>query len=379
MSDLRIKGDVPISPRDRHSQNIGTGNYNRFAPLLPPPPGRGRLNSKRKYDEDQPPVTPKAPRLDANVVFSQLKNTGDAVFEIRKSLSDAIKVGESCYSANDGGMGEAFFKLTKTLDLIIENQEKVLSTVVDAMGVIDKNPPSSSYAAAVNNRGKNSASGRAVERPEPDPAETCVKKLRQAIAKAERSVTLFDLDLGSVPVLNRETLNRKVTLLLHDRAQKEGMYKGNPSAAEEAVDDILSCATIDILGKGTCPFYNKKDASDPRNGKMCTVPIKLTFKDKATRFQAELSLKKVCKARCGTPYPKELRVIMDGLVKDCKAIKPGSFILAKVDADKLLITARARSNKGWEDINRSVPIPENILDQVETTPEDEMTEMVSIS
>jgi hypothetical protein len=68
------------------------------------------------------------------VVFSQLKTTEDAVSEIRKSLSDAIKVGESCYSANDGGMGEAFFRLTKTLDLIIENQEKVLSTVVDAMG-----------------------------------------------------------------------------------------------------------------------------------------------------------------------------------------------------------------------------------------------------
>jgi hypothetical protein len=87
---------------------------------LPPPSGRGRLNSKRKYDEDQPPSTPKAPRLDANAVFSQLKNTEEAVSEICKSLSDAIKVGESCYSANDGGMGEAFFKLTKTLDLIID-------------------------------------------------------------------------------------------------------------------------------------------------------------------------------------------------------------------------------------------------------------------
>jgi hypothetical protein len=80
MSDLRKKGDVPTSPRDRHSQSIGTGNYNRFAPLMPPPPGRSRLNSKRKYDDDQPPGTPKAPRLDANVVFSQLKNTEDAVY-----------------------------------------------------------------------------------------------------------------------------------------------------------------------------------------------------------------------------------------------------------------------------------------------------------
>jgi hypothetical protein len=112
---------------------------------------------------------------------------------------------------------------------------------------------------------------------------------------------------------------------------------------------------------------------------MCTVPIKLTFKDKATRFQAELSLKKVCKARSGTPYPKELRSIMDGLVKECKAIKPGSFILAKVDSEKLLITARARNEKGWEDIDRSVPIPESILDLVENSSEEEMSEMVNIS
>jgi hypothetical protein len=70
------------------------------------------------------------------------------------------------------------------------------------------------------------------------------------------------------------------------------------------MDDILSCASIDILGKGSRPFYNRKDTMDPRNGKMCTVPIKLTFRDKEVRFQAELALKKACKVKCGTPYPK---------------------------------------------------------------------------
>ncbi len=127
----------------------------------------------------------------------------------------------------------------------------MLSTIVDAMGVIDKNPPPSSYASIVNKKGNHSILGRTTDRVEPSHVEIRVRKLRQAIAKAERSVTLFDLNLGSVPVRNREKLNRKVTLLLHDHAQKEGMYKGNPSAAEEAVDDILTCATIDILDKGT--------------------------------------------------------------------------------------------------------------------------------
>jgi hypothetical protein len=333
---------------------------------MPPPTKRGRINSKRKFDDDPTDITPKTPRLDANVVFSQLKGSEDAVAEIRQTFSDAFKVGESCYSANDGAMGEAFFKLAKAVDLLIDNQEKILSTVVDAMGMIDKSSRSTSYAAAVSSRGNRSHT-RDSQQPvyETNPDEVKTKKLRQAIVKAEKSVTLFDLDLGPVPVLNRETLSRKVTILLHDRAKREGIYKGNPSAAEEAMDDILSCASIDILGKGSQPFFNKKDTSDPRNGKMCTVPIKLTFKDKKTRFQAELSLKKMCGVKCGTPYPKKLRSIMDTIVKDCKAIKTGVFILAKVDAEKLVVTAKARSDKGWEDLGVSVPIPPDTLDQAE--------------
>jgi hypothetical protein len=171
------------------------------------------------------------------------------------------------------------------------------------MGVLDK-----SSSSTTSGRGKNTAtSTQAKHVPESTPADLKVKRIRQAISKAERAVTLFDLDLGSIPVLNRETLSKKVTLVLHNRAQSEGIYKDNPSAAEEAIDDILSCATIDILGKGSKVFYNRKDANDPRNGKMCSVPIKLTFKDKNTRFQAELALKKACKVKCATPYPKELR------------------------------------------------------------------------
>ncbi len=117
MSDLRKKGDVPVTPKDRHTMNIGTGNYNHFAPLQPPPMGRSRNNSKRKYDDDTPTLEPKSPRLDANLVFSQLKASDEAVSEIRKTLDEAVKVGESCYSATDGGIGEAFFKLAKTVDL----------------------------------------------------------------------------------------------------------------------------------------------------------------------------------------------------------------------------------------------------------------------
>jgi hypothetical protein len=380
MTDLRKKGEVPLSPKDRHSQNIGTGNYNRFAPLLPPPPARGRLNSKCKLDDGAQAATPKTPRLDANVVFAQLKVTEDAVSEIRSSFADAIAVGETCYSSTDGGMGEAFFKLTKTINLLIENQEKVLSTVVDAMGLLGSSQSSYSSVAAAGN-----SVARAPRGPPPrqdvDPSELKKKKVKQAISRAERSVTVFDLDLGPVPVLNKDTLSKKVTLLLHERAQREGIYKGNPAAAEEAMDDILSCASIDILGKGSRLFYNRKDTTDPRNGKMCTVPIKLTFRDKEVRFQAELALKKACKVKCGTPYPKKLRSMLDDFVKSCKPDHPGCFILAKVDAEKLLITAKARNDKGWTDVDRSVNIPLDILDPAElaAAADEEMSDEQSLS
>jgi hypothetical protein len=278
-------------------------------------------------------------------------------------------------------MGEAFFKLTKTIGLLIENQEKVLSTVVDALGLMGSSQTSYASAAA-SKQGNNRPQKGPYPNQATDPAEQKIRKVKQAIARAERSVTIFNLDLGPVPILNRETLSKKVTLLLHERAQNEGIHKGNKPAAEEAMDDILSCASIDILGKGSRPFYNRKDTADPRNGKMCTVPIKLSFKDKETRFQAEMTLKKACKVKCGTPYPKKLRVIMDEFVNACKSDSPGNFILTKVDLDKMLVTAKARNDKGWTELDRTVPIPLDLLDSKElaaAAADEEMGEDATLS
>jgi hypothetical protein len=61
-----------------------------------------------------------------------------------------------------------------------------------------------------------------VSKPPPSAEALREKKLRQAIIKAEKSTVIFNADLGSVPVMNRDTLARKVTLLLHDKARMEG-------------------------------------------------------------------------------------------------------------------------------------------------------------
>jgi hypothetical protein len=381
MSDLKRKGDAPLSPRELHQLNVGSGNYNRYAPLLAPPPGRQRINSKRKFDVDHLDIPPKTPKLDHNAVFDQLKASEEAMSVIKDSFKEALSIGENCYTATDGGTGEAFFKLAKTVELLITNQEKMFSVMVDSVGVAAKSASSSFAAAARSNPDKVSGSSR---RRLPSSAQTDPRprKLRQAISKAEKSVTIFDLDLGAVPMINRESLSKKVTLILHEKAKTAGIYKGNPDAATESMDDILSCASIDFLGKGSKVFYNTKDTADPRNNKMCTVPVKLTFRDKNSRFQAEQTLKKACKVKCATPYPKSLRNLIDGFVKDCKKVKAGCFILAKVDIEKLCITARARTDEGWVNLDNTVSIPLDLLDPTELAAaaegEDE-NEMVCVS
>ncbi len=381
MSDLKKKGDAPLSPKELHQLSVGSGNYNRYTPLLQPTMGRSRINSKRKYEAESSDAPPKTPRLDHNAVFEQLQASEEAMVSIKESFKDALTIGENCYTSTDGGTGEAFFKLAKTVELLISNQEKMFGMMVDAVGVVGK-PPAPSYASASASDSFGGGSQRRDRSAPPPPGDQCPKKLRQAIAKAERSVTLFDLDLGPIPVINRETLSKKVTVVLHDKARTAGIYKGNDAAASESMDDILSCDSIDFLGKGSKLFYNNRDTADPRNNKMCTVPVKLSFRDRETRFQAEQTLKKACKVRCATPYPKQLRVIVDNLIKNCKTDRPGCFILAKVDIENLTISAKARSDKGWEDLNRKVDIPLDLLDPVElaaaTEGEDE-TEMIPVS
>ncbi len=95
----------------------------------------------------------------------------------------------------------------------------------------------------------------------------------------------------------------------------------------------------------------------------------------------ELALKKACKVRCATPYPKELRTLMDELVQSCKLSNQGCFILPKVDAEKMVITAKARNDKGWTDLDRSVTIPTDLLDSVEMDANtmDDASEMTNIS
>jgi hypothetical protein len=165
--------------------------------------------------------------------------------------------------------------------------------------------------------------------------------------------------------MNQDTLARKVTILLHDKAKSEGEYRDNPRSAEEAVDDFLSCASLDFLGKGTRPFFNRKDTSDDRNNKFCTVPVKLTWKTKGERIRGEQALCNVCKSKCSVPYPRKIRNIIDEVLKAGQSAKPGLFIRVRVMSDNLTVVAHAREDGKWVDLDLSRKIPVDSLEPAE--------------
>ena len=173
---------------------------------------------------------------------------------------------------------------------------------------------------------------------------------------------IFNLELGQVPTINKETISRKVTIALHEKA-KEGAHDWALTDTAEMIDDTLSCSQLEFLGSGTRKFYNNRDKTDKRNGKMCTVPVRMDFKNKETRIQAESTLRSICKVNCSIPYPRKLRVLINDAISKGKQLREGCFIKVKIDVDNLMLLASARGKDGWEKLDMDTPIPLDILER----------------
>ena len=57
---------------------------------------------------------------------------------------------------------------------------------------------------------------------------------------------IFNLELGQVPTINKETLSRKVTMALSEKA-KAGDHDYNINDAKDTIDDVLSCAKLELV------------------------------------------------------------------------------------------------------------------------------------
>ena len=141
---------------------------------------------------------------------------------------------------------------------------------------------------------------------------------------------------------------------MHEKA-KEGAHDWALTDAAEMIDDTLSCSQLEFLGSGTRKFYNNRDKTDKRNGKMCTVPVRMDFTNKETRIQAESTLRSICKVNCSIPYPRKLRVLINDTISKGKQLREGCFIKVKIDVDNLMLSATARGKDGWEKLDLDTP------------------------
>jgi len=118
------------------------------------------------------------------------------------------------------------------------------------------------------------------------------------------------------------------------------------------LDDAISLVKgMDFYGKATKPYVNNSNKADPLNGKFCTMPVKMAFKDKGTKQQVEQILRTKCKVQCTTPYPVNLRKAIKAAVETNRAKYAGQFIQARVDAEAGVLRLSRKEGKEGKWVN----------------------------
>jgi len=385
MSDIR-KSAPADSPAKAHRLNVGAGNYNRFGLLL----NRDRSLSTGKrprQSEEEATTAPKIIKLDSNKVFEQLASHDKHLDVAKEALGRASAAMAAVNPADP--TGTALSCLIAAVNSIVLHGEAMKSTMVDMCKALSSGtvanpavappkkaaPTPGTPSSATPSFASAAAKTKQPTRTPQTEAESAAHKVKKVLREAERRTVLFELDLGPAPIINKETISRKVTMALHGKAS-EGNHDWNIKDAGEMVDDVLSCSQLEFLGSGTRKFFNNRSQTDPRNGKMCTVPIRMDFKNKDTRIRAESTLKGICKVNCSVPYPKKLRAMIRDTIAEGKKIHKESFIKTKVDIDNLRLSALAKIGGSWTSLGLDKVIPLDILDRNTIIPDEDTMETV---
>jgi hypothetical protein len=154
----------------------------------------------------------------------------------------------------DAQVGELLGGILSALENIAETQTTFSSLLIDSCKL-----GRSLRSGPVTGGSAQSGSDKPVK-PAPTPEETRKKKFVAAVREAEKSVLLFNLDLGQVPIMNTSTISMKVTQDLAAKAATvEGKDTGRPS--EEVVtmlDDAISLVKgMEFYGKVTKAFTTR--------------------------------------------------------------------------------------------------------------------------
>jgi hypothetical protein len=351
--------------------------------LSPAPDGRPRANSVKRKEPEGPSFAFVASKNIANSGVLESDTMSDLTLNVVKVRSLLDKASTELDDVADpavktvlGTMCDAMREICTVQDTLVTGKiqsEKMLpqdGISLTNLGAIPKRPrndtgftdrPQGIVAGTDTVTGTGAATDgrRPVMPEEPDPVK---KKFREAIKEAEKSTLIFNLNLGKVPILNRETMNKRATLALASlAAAKEKKTVSAPdNDTVEAIDDALSVAhNVTFFGNGTKTYKNPKD---PLSGSYCTAPVKYDFEDKEVRFTAEKVLRDKCGINCAVPYPTMVRECMKQIVNEVKQVHPDNFVRVNVDTNKLVFKVARKPPKGdpdprWKYDVKDVPIP----------------------
>jgi len=181
----------------------------------------------------------------------------------------------------------------------------------------------------------------------------------KSVKDAERSILVFNLDLGQQPTMNPSTISSKVTLSMVNTLDRKENRSTPSQEARDFVDDILSqVVKMDFFGSKTSPCKNPADKSS--NCKYYTVPVKFVFKDrKAAQTAADL-LREYMGINSTTPYHRSLRAAMNRVIGKAKEENPGYQAKTNLDLNgkslKCFIRPDIKPPGSWVPYGDSIPL-----------------------
>ena len=188
--------------------------------------------------------------------------------------------------------------------------------------------------------------------------------LNNCLDSAEKSAILFDCNLGRLPTANRDNLTfalwSGVKTAAISKAEREGTAA---SSAIKLVDDAVSCVTsTEFLGTRSTQYVNKQNKDDPRNNNFCSMPVKLTFRDRGSRINFEQVMRTFCDLRATISLPKPIRELRTSLAEDVRSNAPNCFVSIRLNSEKqsLIALTKKDASSQWEQ-HSVTKIPPHIL------------------
>jgi hypothetical protein len=181
----------------------------------------------------------------------------------------------------------------------------------------------------------------------------------KAVKDAERSILVFNLDLGQQPSMNTATISSKVTLSLVNTLDRKENRPTPSQESKDFVDDILSMVVrMEFFGSKTSPCKNPADKS--LNGKFYTVPVKFMFKDRKSAQTAADILRDFMGINSSTPYHRSLRAAMNKVIAKAKEENPGYQAKTNLDLNgkslKCFIRPDIKPPGSWAPYGNHIPL-----------------------